>query len=139
VCPDAPLKGPKPAAAAAEPVCPDAPLKRPRPAADTGHVLVLFVLLSPSDMAEFLSSAAVPPEAQTPEFLRLCERLDGAMPGESGGSRSERREIHLASEALEALCRPFMPSDDVFHKMSSRVCLPAGAAVTRVVTVSFNY
>lgn len=100
----------------------------------TDGVLVVFVLLTPFDLGEFINSAFVPRAAQTPEFLRLCELLDGEMPGESGESRKETREIAAGAEALDAMCEPHMLSKG----MGSRVCLPDNASVTRVVTVSYH-
>ena len=47
-------------------------------------ILVQQMCFRPFDYSSFLYPALVPPEAQTPEFLRDCDLVDGAMLGECG-------------------------------------------------------
>ena len=98
-------------------------------------VLVLFVSTTQGEGGAGIRSAVVPPVGQTKVFLRLCELLDGKMPGEDGDTAAESEGLSAAGEAMEALCGPY----ECTPKESNRVALPAGAAVTRVVTVNYSF
>ena len=100
-------------------------------------VLVLFVSLKPADYGNFIRSAVIPPEGQTGEFLRLCDVLNGKMPGEDGETRAEIRELAAAGNALEALCDAY--GGTWSENDGCTVVVPTGMAVTRVVTVSYMF
>ena len=91
-------------------------------------VLVMHVSVNTSDFGDFLWWAVVPAENQTPEFLRLCDLLDGKMPGEDGDTVAETKDICEASEDLDKMCGGFGGD-------GSTVRLPPGTVVARVVTI----
>lgn len=93
----------------------------------------MLVDLTPMDLAWFVKGALVPPGAWTPEMEELCRVCDGAMPGESGETDAERESIGRAADRLVDLCAPHMLP---YH--GCRIELPAGAAVARIVTVSYS-
>ena len=96
-------------------------------------VLIMFVTLIPVDLAEFIITALVPEAEMTSELETLCSFLDGELPGESGDTDAHNNQLNIASCRLEELCKPYMAA------RGARVRLPAGAVVTRIVTVSYSF
>lgn len=105
-------------------------------------ILVLFMSTTEGEArpkmrrcAKLRRCAVVPPEGQTAEFLTLCGRLDGKLLGQ------DYKETDADGEAMEALCKPYGGGDsDYVTVFSDRVrALPAGAEVTRAVTVNYAF
>lgn len=98
-------------------------------------LLILFVKTIEGEAGANIRSFVIPAECQTDEFLTLCGLLDGKMPGEDGDTLEEFKKLSIAGEALETLCEPY----ECTTKDHDRVALPAGVAVTRVVTVNYSF
>lgn len=88
-------------------------------------LLVQYVCFRPFSYNAFMYTAVIPTEAQTPEFLKDCDMVNGAMLGECGD------EVDAAMARVDEFMTPFMRG----KQPAGTIHLPC--PVQRIVTMTF--